>query len=698
MEGNRSLIFALCTLFLRVTVASGEMIDTKVSEKGRTESVASSNLCLTPACIHSASRILASMNPSVRPCDDFYEFACGSYAESVSIASNRPMKDPNFEAEDAILFRLVKLIEDIDESNAPKHFRLVKTYYEQCAKDLSIWKNGVIQLNAAVNGILRGNGWPLLQMKSWNERKFGYGGAFSSLFAMSRTLDLENNTELITNIDESAPPLDRHYLREGFSNEIVQAYYQYMVDIAVGLGCNKTVAKIDFNETLSLEIELYQKVFTKNDDPDVSQRYSKPRLGELQQKYKISLSDNPESDTNSKVQLKFDEETLDRAMTWMRNKSKRALANWAAWRTLAVKIPQFPSYLSHRRWAFRRILEGTQSESCAEKTRSSLGFALSALYQRKYINQSSIDDMIVMLGNIEHEFSTLVQKAEWLDKDTRKKLVEKVSNMKNSLSVCREAIRDEELEAFYSGLDLSKDSFDETNRIIAEFNSMKPSSARNPSNRSFCGKSWLTTSYIPQFNFLQIAARSLFGFFYDGDRPKYLNYGVTSEDIAHELGHSLSPTAIIYDKDGNVKPWLDLESKKYYLNRVQCFIDQFGNYTIDGTKIRVNGYLTVNENIADYTGVKIAYYAYDKWANANSREKFLPGLDYSPKQMFWIAMANTWCAKYRPQFLKSRAYEDEHAPNKIRVNGPLANIREFSDDFQCDSSTRMNPENKCHLW
>ncbi|XP_043285392.1 neprilysin-2-like [Venturia canescens] len=703
MECNQTMIFLLCTLYVCVTIASGKNIATKIktSDEDDTEPRASGNLCLTPACIHSASRILMSMNSSVSPCDDFYEFTCGNYANSVPLAPSELRIDPHVEAAQIMTFRLQQLIEEIDETNSPKPFRLVKTYYEQCLNDSPSWRNDTALLKATMEKIAQGNGWPLRELESWNMTNFNYTLSFLSLFHFSFDSNMENITDSVLNLGERNPPLDSHYFAEGFSNEVVQAYYQYMIDVAVYLGCNETKAKTDLNETLSLEIELYQKVFTKHDDPDEFSHYSKVLYGELAKKYPIIFSNPSKFDANTPVQLEFDEETLDRAIKWLSTKPKRALANWAAWRIVAAKVPYVSSYLSHIDSAFRQIINGKISDTCVYKTRNSLGLALFALYQRKYISQSSVDDVVAMLGNIKEQFLELVQKVEWLDDETRKKFVEKVSKIESNVILCREPISDDELEAFYSDLELSNSSFWETSKIVAKFYDMKSLNIKLPFvplSRNFCGKSWFYTAYHRRFNYLAISTGSLSGFLYDIDRPKYLNYGLYSEGIGHESGHSLDATNINYDTNGNLKPWSNLKSKNNYMDRVQCFIDQYENYTIDGSKIHLNGYSTVGENMADYTGAKTARRAYAKWANTSLPEQRLPGLNYSANQMFWIAMANSWCAKYRAPFMKNLLYIDEHAPNKFRVNGPLSNIEEFSKDFGCRLGTKMNPENKCHLW
>lgn len=112
----------------------------------------------------------------------------------------------------------------------------------------------------------------------------------------------------------------------------------------------------------------------------------------------------------------------------------------------------------------------------------------------------------------------------------------------------------------------------------------------------------------------------------------------------------------------------------------------------------MNGINTQGENIADNGGIKQAYYAYNEWERRNGKEPLLPGLDYTPQQMFWISAANVWCTKNRPESLRMDITTGQHSPEEFRVIGPMSNMLEFSKDFNCPVGSKMNPEKKCSVW
>ena len=102
-------------------------------------------------------------------------------------------------------------------------------------------------------------------------------------------------------------------------------------------------------------------------------------------------------------------------------------------------------------------------------------------------------------------------------------------------------------------------------------------------------------------------------------------------------------------------------------------------------------------NIADNVGYEQSYHAYTAWAAANEPEEALPGLPYTPRQMFWITLANTFCSNLTSAAHNNHLMFHDHRNSDFRVNGPLSNSVEFSKDFNCPVGSRMNPVNKCRF-
>ena len=202
-----------------------------------------------------------------------------------------------------------------------------------------------------------------------------------------------------------------------------------------------------------------------------------------------------------------------------------------------------------------------------------------------------------------------------------------------------------------------------------------------------------------------------------------MNYGAIGHVMGHEFTHGFDDAGRRLDKYGNLFDWWEPEIKKRYLERAQCIIDQYSNYTAEevGLNVRnrvidfiefrmtkklmffsfwsqLNGVNTLGENIADNGGLKESYLAYNTWEAENGVEPRLPGLLYTSQQMFWLSAANMWCKITTPEGLKNQIITDPHSPSKFRINGPLSNIPEFAKAFNCPLGSTMNPEKKCSVW
>ena len=188
------------------------------------------------------------------------------------------------------------------------------------------------------------------------------------------------------------------------------------------------------------------------------------------------------------------------------------------------------------------------------------------------------------------------------------------------------------------------------------------------------------------------------GQFFSANRPLFMNYGAIGSIIGHEITHGFDDTGNQFDENGNLVDWWEPKTAEAFKEKAKCIIDQYGNYSEQTTGLNLNGINTQGENIADNGGFKIAYRAYQKQTKVTGVEKKLPGLNYSANQLFWISAAQTWCEVNRPEEMKNEILTDVHSPKSFRILGSFANLKDFSADFKCRKSSKMNPEKKCEVW
>ena len=205
------------------------------------------------------------------------------------------------------------------------------------------------------------------------------------------------------------------------------------------------------------------------------------------------------------------------------------------------------------------------------------------------------------------------------------------------------------------------------------------------------------------------------------DRPRYISYGESGSVFGHEITHCFYIQRLRFDNSSN-REIKTIPADGAAFNEVaQCIVNQYNTYNskIFGNNVsrwlirffasttndsiifhlkQTSGESKLNENFADNFGYKQSYHAYVAWEAANKPEQALPGLAYTPRQMFWISLANKYCTDLSPDLENHYLMSDPHSPSDFRVNAPLSNFVEFSKDFNCPIGSRMNPVNKCVLW
>jgi len=193
--------------------------------------------------------------------------------------------------------------------------------------------------------------------------------------------------------------------------------------------------------------------------------------------------------------------------------------------------------------------------------------------------------------------------------------------------------------------------------------------------------------YEPTSNSINFPAGILQNPYFD---PSYIdisiNFGGAGMIMGHELTHGFDDQGRMYDGTGKLNNWWQNATAEQFVKKSQCLANQYSQFQIlPGTF--VNGNLTLGENIADNGGIKSAMNAYKSYVGTNLN---LP--------LFFVAFAQGWCAKATDEFWKTMVQTNVHSPAKFRVLGPLMNLPEFADTFQCPTGSVMNPSTRCPVW
>jgi predicted metalloendopeptidase len=202
--------------------------------------------------------------------------------------------------------------------------------------------------------------------------------------------------------------------------------------------------------------------------------------------------------------------------------------------------------------------------------------------------------------------------------------------------------------------------------------------------------------YNPLNNEIAFPAGIMQAPFFDAQADDAFNYGIMGAIIGHELTHGFDDQGAQFDANGNMSNWWTEQDLNKFKERTTVLKNQFDSYVaIDSTK--VNGSLTLGENIADLGGLTMAYYAYKKSLNGKPSKK-IEGL--SGEQRFFLAWAQGWKIKMRPEALKQMIATNPHSPGNFRANGPLSNMPEFYEAFNVKEGDKMfrKKEERVEIW
>lgn len=128
---------------------------------------------------------------------------------------------------------------------------------------------------------------------------------------------------------------------------------------------------------------------------------------------------------------------------------------------------------------------------------------------------------------------------------------------------------------------------------------------------------------------------------------------------------------------------------------IECFVQQYDNYTDPETMLKNNGKQTLDGNIADIASLKTVFASYKQWLSENGSELRLPAMNFSNAQFFFVAFGQLFCSVTRPEKRKNLNDINPHSIERFRVIGTLSNSLDFARAFNCPNNSPMNPSKKC---
>ncbi|XP_040072345.1 neprilysin-2-like [Ixodes scapularis] len=682
----------------------------------------SAKFCLSTGCVNAASTLLQNMNQSVDPCENFYDFACGGWVHRHPIPEDRPLVSQFSLIWDQLKAQLRSLVEKPPQDWEPGFIHKMKHMYRSCLNTSLIDSYAEEPLQRVLRSL---GGWPVVEGPGWNASKFHwldaliqfrhFGYSHDILLDLFVIPDFRNNTRYIIFLDQASLGLpDRTYFLKGLNDSVVAAYMKLMTEAAHLLGADKKAAQTELWDALQFEIALANYSLPREERRNMSKLYNKMPLNGVKKlapqidwdRYFNSLlvdkvtPDEPISVVVPEFVKQFESLIL--------RTPARTVANYMVWRAVLQSYGMLGKPWRERLQEFIGVLTGqtremARWEQCIGSLTGYLGMALSSLYVRHFFQEDSKGAALDMVNFILKEFMTILDDIDWMDEQTRQRARAKALAIQPYIGYPEELLKDALVGEYYRNVKLQPDTyFENVMRLRKWYTDYEYGHLRKPHIKgkweNLAQVAVVNAYYNSQENCIMFPAGILQGVFFSKDRPNYLNYGAIGSVIGHEITHGFDDQGRQFDKDGHNLNWWEPETDLKFRQRAQCIVEQYGNYTVSEGTLNINGVNTQGENIADNGGIKEAFNAYKKWVKENGPEAGLPGLKYTPQQLFWISAANVWCSKDRPETLKLRILVDAHSPALFRVIGPTSNTPEFAAEFNCPVGSPMNPVNKCTVW
>lgn len=326
-------------------------------------------------------------------------------------------------------------------------------------------------------------------------------------------------------------------------------------------------------------------------------------------------------------------------------------------------------------------------------TSYALGEAIGQIYVEKYFPPEAKQRMVTLVENLRKAYSARIKAVTWMSDETKNKALEKLNAMNVKIGY-PDKWRD------YTKLEITRDSYVEN--II---NASRFEIARNlakigkPVDRTEWGMTPQTVNayYSPNMNEIVFPAAILQPPFFNVNADDAVNYGAIGVVIGHEMTHGFDDQGRQFDKNGNLSDWWTPEDAAKYEKMTKLLVDQYNGYQVIDS-FRINGKLTLGENIADYGGLTISYEAFQLALKDHPQKENIDG--FTPDQRFFIGYAQVWRQNIRDEELIRRIKEDVHSPGKFRVNGGVVNIPAFYAAFNIKPADRLyrQPELRPAIW
>ncbi|HEX8619152.1 MAG TPA: M13 family metallopeptidase [Thermoanaerobaculia bacterium] len=647
---------------------------------------------------------LASVDRSVSPCDDFDQYANGSWR----VAHPLPAVYSRYGRFEEVAERNRATLREILEASARQsdaapgsNARQLGDFWAACTNEAAIEAAGAGPILADLARIDAIDSRAELVAEIHRQHRQG----IHPVFRFSAQNDYKNSTQIIAAISQAGLGLpDReYYLRddEKFRNTRKEyvAHLGRMFELA---GAPRARAAADADRVMALETQLARASMARADLRKPENTYHITAVSELQSV--APLFDWPAYlQTLGLTGLR----SLNVAQPEFIREANRLAAelpleSWKAylrWTLIDDSAPLLSSPFVEQDFAFRQThLSGTREnqprwQRCVRAADQNLGDLLGEEYVKRAFTPDAKSKMNELIDNLVGALREDIPNLTWMSAETRQTALAK-------LEAFRRRIGYPEAWIDYSAVEIGRDSYAGNVFAARAFNVRRAvSRVGKPDDPNEWGGFTPTTvnaSYSPTRNNITFPAGILQPPFYDPNADDAYNYGGIGTVIGHEMTHGFDDQGAKFDPAGNLRNWWTSKDLENFQARARCIATQYGEWRVE-EGLNLQGELVTGEAIADLGGATLAFRAYQKSLSGKPRLS-LDG--YTPEQRFFLGFAQVWGQNMAPEEARRRALTDPHAPGPARVNLTVMNMPEFADAWNCSTTSKMvrKEGERCGIW
>ena len=647
---------------------------------------------------HEPALDVTSMDRSVDPCVDFFAYSCGGWIKNNPIPADQSSWDTYSKMQDENLTQLRGIL---DAASAPDPNRNAVTqkigdYYASCMDEKTIDAKGAQPLNAGLERIAK------ISSKADLADVAAAMIDDNVLFRFDSIQDYRDASQVIADADQGGLGLpDRDYYTKDDvkSQELRKTYLVHVQKMFELLGDKPDAAAAEAQTVMRIETALAKGSMTRVERRDPKALDHKMASSDLEkispefhwQVYfaRVGMPSLSSLNVASPGFFKGLNEEL----------KKESLADWTVylrWHLVHADAPHLSAPFLNENFAFfGKTLRGQQElkprwKRCTENVDDYLGEALGQAYVEKYFSPDAKQQALKMVKEIETAMQQDIDGLPWMSAATKQQALIKLHGMANKIGY-PDKWRD------YSKLEIVRgDELGNVERARKFEFDRQLAKIGKPVDRGEWDMTPPTVNayYNPQMNDINFPAGVLQPPAFDPTSDAAPNYGDTGGTIGHELTHGFDDEGRQFDAQGNLRDWwTDIDAKEFQ-KRADCISNQYSTYTIIDD-IKINGKLTLGEDVADLGGLLLAYMA---WKADTSGQKLDSIDDLTPDQRFFVGYGQSWCGQTRDETKRLRATVDPHSPEKYRTNGVVSNMPEFQEAFHCKAGSPMVNANRCRVW